>query len=71
MLYVKVKVSGKRSVFKAESYKANKNDLYGYRQVLTLQGRQWSIPQHQSPALSTGVVMSCKTEFYLKIHILQ
>ena len=33
--YVKVKVSGRRSVFKAESYKANKNDLYGYSTDIT------------------------------------
>lgn len=33
--YVKVKVSGRRSVFKAESYKANKKDLYGYSTDIT------------------------------------
>lgn len=33
--YVKVKVSGRRSVFKAESYKANKRDLYGYSTDIT------------------------------------
>ncbi|KAL9962539.1 hypothetical protein ACROYT_G031647 [Oculina patagonica] len=33
--YVKVKVSGRRSVFKAESYRANKKDLYGYSTDIT------------------------------------
>jgi len=33
--YVKVKVSGRRSVFIAESYKANKRDLYGYSTDIT------------------------------------
>lgn len=32
---MKVKVSGRRSVFKAESYKANKRDLYGYSTDIT------------------------------------
>ncbi len=33
--YVKVKVSGRRSVFKAESYSANKKDLFGYSTDIT------------------------------------
>jgi len=33
--YVKVKVSGRRSVFKVESYKAKNGDLYGYSTDIT------------------------------------
>lgn len=32
---MKVKVSGRRSVFKAESYRANKKDMYGYSTDIT------------------------------------
>ena len=33
--YVKIKVSGRRSVFKAESYSANKKNLFGYSTDIT------------------------------------
>ena len=33
--YVKITVTGRRSVFKAESYTANKKDLYGYSTDIT------------------------------------